>query len=236
MDAEMKTAFARKPKQTRSRQSYDRMLDAATHILEEGGLPALTLSEVSRRSKVSIGSIYCRVDGKDDLLRAVQERALGQMDREFALLLMRVRRRVLPLRELVPTVVRELANFLRRHARLLSAFMQQAAHDPVIQSAGAKSWQQTALDFELIILERRDEFGHPDPDHAAHMCFLIVYGCLARFLGFNSLDARAQGLPANWDELIDDLGLMMLGFLALDLKSATGAPGRKSRPAGQPSK
>jgi len=102
MNAEMKTVFARKPKQTRSRQSYDRMLDAATHILEEGGLPALTLSEVSRRSKVSIGSIYCRVDGKDDLLRAVQERALGQMDREFALLLMRVRRRVLPLRELVP--------------------------------------------------------------------------------------------------------------------------------------
>jgi len=229
----MRTTFARKPKQARSRQSFDRMLDAATHILEDGGLQALTLSEVSRRSKVSIGSIYCRVEGKDDLLRTVQQRALGHMDREFALLLLRVRRRELPLRELVPTVVRELANFLRRHARVLSAFMQQAAHDPVIRSAGANSWQQTALDFKLIILERRDEFGHPDPDHAAHLCFLIVYGCLARFLGFNSLDAEAQDLPANWNELIDDLGLMMLGFLALDLKSATRAPGRTARPAGQ---
>lgn len=223
----MEHAFARKPKQTRSQQSYDRMLDAATQILEAGGLQALTLSEVSRRSKVSIGSIYCRVDGKDDLLRAVQARALGQMDREFALLLTRARRRGLPLRELVPTMVRELSNFLRRHAKLLSAFMQQAATDPVIQATGAKSWQQTALDFKLILLERRDEFGHPDPDHAAEMCFIVVYGCLARFLGFNSIDGDAQGAPSNWNELIDDLGLMMLGFLALDLKSATRVPGRK---------
>jgi AcrR family transcriptional regulator len=224
----MEHAFARKPKQTRSQQSFDRMLDAATKILEEDGLAALTLSEVSRRSKVSIGSIYCRVDGKEDLMRAVQARALAQMDREFALLLTRVRRRALPLRELVPTMVRELGNFLRRHSRLLSAFMQQASTDPVIQATGARSWQQTALDFKLIILERRDEFGHPDPEHAAEMCFLIVYGCLARFLGFNSLDSEAQGLPTNWNELIDDLGLMMLGFLALDLKSATRAPGRKA--------
>lgn len=223
----MEHAFARKPKQTRSQQSYDRMLDAATKILEEGGLPALTLSEVSRRSKVSIGSIYCRVDGKDDLLRAVQVRALARMDNEFALLLTRVRRRELPLRELVPTMVRELANFLRRNAKLLSAFMQQATTDSVIQATGAKSWQQTSMDFKLILLERRDEFGHPDPDHAANMCFLIVYGCLARFLGFNSLDNEAQGLPTNWNELIDDLGLMMLGFVALDLKSATRAAGRK---------
>lgn len=224
----METAFARKPKQNRSQQSFDRMLDAATQILEEGGLSALTLSEVSRRSKVSIGSIYCRVDGKEDLLRAVQARALTQMDREFALLLTRVRRKALPLRELVPTMVKELANFLRRHSQLLSAFMQQAATDPVIQATGAKSWQQTSLDFKLIILERRDEFGHPDPEHAAEMCFLIVYGCLARFLGFNSLDSEAQGLPTNWNELIDDLGLMMLGFLALDLKSATRTTGRKA--------
>jgi AcrR family transcriptional regulator len=223
----MEHAFARKPKQTRSQQSYDRMLEAATKILNEGGLQELTLAEVSRRSKVSIGSIYCRVDGKEDLLRAVQVRSMAQMDREFALLLTRVRRRALPLRELVPTMVRELGNFLRRHSHLLSAFMQQAATDPVIQTTGAKSWQQTALDFKLILLERRAEFGHPDPEHAAEMCFLIVYGCLARFLGFNSLDSEAQGLPTNWNELIDDLGLMMLGFLALDLKTATRAPGRK---------
>lgn len=219
----MEHAFARKPKQTRSRESFDRMLDAAMQIIEEGGLAALTLAEVSRRSKVSIGSIYCRVDGKEALLRAVQARALSQMDSEFALLLTRVRRRALPLRELVPILVRELAGFLRKHSRLLSAFMQQAATDDTVRATGAKSWQQTALDFKLMLLERRDEFGHPNPDHAAEMCFIVVYGCLARFLGFNSI-GTPQGNEASWDDLIEDLGLMMLGFLALDLKKATRPP------------
>ena len=223
----MESAFARKPKQTRSRQSFDRMLDAAAKILAEGGLPALTLAEVSRRSKVSIGSIYCRVDGKEDLLRAVQARELARMDREFALLVTRVRRRQLPLRELAPTMVRELGNFLRRHAPLLSAFMQQAVSDPVLEETGGRSWQQTALDFKQVLLDRRDEFGHPDPDHAADMCFVVVYGCLARFLGFNTF-GDVRGLQFSWNDLIEDLGLMVLGFLAMDLKGAMRLPGRKA--------
>jgi AcrR family transcriptional regulator len=213
----MDHAFAREPKQARSRQSYDRMLDAATEIINEGGLPALTLAEVSRRSNVSIGSIYCRVDGKETLIREVQARTLAQMDREFALMLTRVRRRGMTLRELMPTMVREMALFLRRHSQLLSAFMQQAAIDPLIETVGRKSYQQTALDFKLILLERRNEFQHPDPEHAAEMCFNVTYGCIARFLGLGAMGVN----EGNWNRLISDLGLMTLAFLAVDLKRAT---------------
>jgi AcrR family transcriptional regulator len=215
-------AFARAPKQSRSRQSYDRMLDAAAAIIDEGGLAALTLSEVSRRSKVSIGSIYCRVEGKEALLRAVQARTLAQMDREFALMLTRVRRKEMPLRQLIPALVRELALFLRRHARLLGAFMQQAPSDPVIEAAGRKSWLQAALDFKLILLERRTEIRHPDPEHAAEMCFNVVYGCLARFLGLGSTGNN----EVQWNDLVEDLGLMMVAFLVLDLELAVQPPNK----------
>jgi AcrR family transcriptional regulator len=217
--------YARAPKQTRSRQSFDRMLDAAIEIINEGGLAALTLAEVSRRSRVSIGSIYCRVDSKDALIREVQARALTEMDHEFAMLVNRVRRKGLGLRELVPTIVRELALYLRRHARLLGAFMQQAAVDPVIESVGRKSWQQNALDFKLILLERHAEFRHPDPEHAASTCFMVVYGCLARYLGLGS---QGEGDGGGWNELIEDLGLMALGFLLMDPKQMTqsGKSGR----------
>ena len=218
----MDHAFARAPKQSRSRQSYDRMLDAAAEIIDEGGLAALTLSEVSRRSKVSIGSIYCRVDGKGSLLRAVQARTLAQMDREFALMLSRVRRKELPLRQLMPTMVRELALYLRRHARLLGAFMQHAPSDPVIADAGRKSWLQNALDYKLILLERKADFRHPDPEHAAEMCFTVTYGCLARFLGLGS-SGVSEG---NWNNLIEDLGMMTLAFVVLDLETATRSPAR----------
>src|SRR5260370_4245553 len=67
---------ARTPKQTRSRQSFDRVLDAATNILAENGFSGLTLTQVSKQARVSIRSIHSRVHSKRDLVRPLQSRAL----------------------------------------------------------------------------------------------------------------------------------------------------------------
>ncbi|MFO1466668.1 MAG: helix-turn-helix domain-containing protein [Steroidobacteraceae bacterium] len=215
---------AHAPKQARSKQSFNRVLDAATQILAEKGINGLTLTAVSRQSRVSIGSIYCRVDSKEDLLRAVQARELAEMDREFAMLVNRVRRKALPLRSLVPTMVRELALYLRRHSPLLRAFMQQSVQDEVLRTVGRKSFLQNALDFRLILLDRHAEFLHPQPEHAAETCFNVVYGCIARYLGLGAPAA----MEGDWNQLIDDLGLMALAFLVVDLKLAT-APAKNAK-------
>jgi AcrR family transcriptional regulator len=214
----MGTVHARAPKQRRSRQSFDRMIDAAIEILDQGGLSALTLAEVSRRSRVSIGSIYCRVDSKEDLIREVQVRVLTEMDHEFAALVNRVRRKALPLRELVPTMVRELALYLHRHSTLLTAFMQRGAVDSTVEKVGLKSFVQTALDFKLILLERHSEFRHPNPEHAAATCFTVVYGTLARFLGLGVNFNPGSTREADWRLLIEDLGVMALAYLVVDVK------------------
>src|SRR5439155_8476116 len=62
---------SREPLQGRSRASFERMLEAAEKLLVERGSDEFTLSDVSKAGKVSIGSIYCRFDSKDDLIRAV---------------------------------------------------------------------------------------------------------------------------------------------------------------------
>lgn len=222
MEQLVDTPHSRAPKQRRSRESYDRMIEAATELLKEGGLGALTLAAVSRRSRVSIGSIYCRVDGKDALLREVQAIVLKQMEHEFALLVNRVRRRQLPLRELVPTMVWEFAHYLRRHAALLAAFMQQGDRDPIVEQVGARSYAQTVTDFNLVLLERRSEFRHPDPEHAATTVFTVAYAALARYLGLNSGAPGHGGAgEGNWQQLVEDLGLMSLAFISLDLSGIT---------------
>lgn len=210
----MDTLYARTPKQRRSRESYERMVEAAIEILREKGLEGLTLSEVSRRSRVSIGSIYCRVQSKEHLLREVQARVLGEMEHEFAMLVNRVRRRMLPLRELVPVLVRELALFLRRHATLLNAFMQQAQRDEHMAAEGQRSYSQAMLDFKLLLLEHQTDFGHPDPERATSACFIIVYGALARYLGLGAIPGEHSGAgEGDWKQLVEDLGLMALAFL-----------------------
>lgn len=235
MEQNLDTSHARAPKQRRSRESYDRMVEAAIDLMKEGGIAALTLSAVSRRSRVSIGSIYCRVDSKEALVREVQAVVLQQMEREFALLVNRVRRRQLPLRELVPAIVWELANYLRRHAQLLAAFMQQADRDPLVEEVGRKSYQQNLLDFQLVLLERKAEFHHPDPEHATSTCFSVIYAALARYLGLNSGVPGHQGAgQGNWQLLVEDLGLMSLAFVMLDISravDAAGGPGRHRKSA-----
>lgn len=207
--------FANAPKQDRSRASFERVLDAATTLLAEKGYAQFTLSELSRRAKVSIGSIYCRVQSKDDLIRQVQVRTLEQYDLEFGALINRLRRKSMPLTELVPAAVKELGEFHRRHAAILSAFMARAPADPVIEATGRKAYQQTVLDFKMLLLERRKEIRHPDPDRAVETCHSVIYSSVARFLGLSSRDAIGEG---NWAELIEDLGQMSLCFLLSDRK------------------
>jgi AcrR family transcriptional regulator len=212
-------AYCKPPKQNRSRQSFDRALDAAAAILAEDGLRALTLSGVSRRSKVSIGSIYSRVTGKEDLIRAVQIRVLEKLDHEFSGIVNRLRRRSLRLAELVPILIREHALYLRRHAPVLNAFMEVAPRDSVVQSLGRKYHGQSALDFKLLLLERRAEIKHPNPEQAVETCFVIVFGVLARYLGLGvASDEDAGQGSGDWERIVEDLGLMSLAFLATDLR------------------
>lgn len=66
----------RRPVQQRSRQRYERMLDACAGLLDEGGPVGLTTKEVALRAEVPIGTLYQFFGGKADLLAALAERNL----------------------------------------------------------------------------------------------------------------------------------------------------------------
>ena len=69
----------RPPKQRRSRESYERVLDAAHTLLEENGFEGFTVQEVAARSDVSVGAIYERFGNKESLLRSVHARLMDSM-------------------------------------------------------------------------------------------------------------------------------------------------------------
>ena len=70
----------REPKQERSRRSFERVQDAALALLVERGPDAFTLAEVCTRADASMGAIYNRVNGKDDLIRLIHEREMARVD------------------------------------------------------------------------------------------------------------------------------------------------------------
>src|SRR5438094_10457784 len=66
--------WVRPPQQERSRQTLDRLLDAAEAIIAERGVDGANVADVATRAGSSIGAFYARFHDKEGLLRTLFER------------------------------------------------------------------------------------------------------------------------------------------------------------------
>lgn len=65
-----------RPRQARSRETVDALLEAAAQVFERHGYAAGTTNRIAARAGVSIGSLYQYFPGKDAILLAIVERHL----------------------------------------------------------------------------------------------------------------------------------------------------------------
>lgn len=68
----------KKPRQQRSRATWEAILDAAAQLFGQLGYAATTTNKVAERAGVSIGSLYQYFPDKDALLLALAERHLAE--------------------------------------------------------------------------------------------------------------------------------------------------------------
>src|SRR3954454_17614475 len=69
----------RPPKQRRSREAWNRVLDAGVALLEDGGHEAFTIAAVCERAQVAPRALYARVDTKEALFLAVYEHGIARL-------------------------------------------------------------------------------------------------------------------------------------------------------------
>ncbi len=74
----------KRPRQQRSREMVDRILDAAAHLFEERGYQKTTTNHVAQEAGASIGSLYQYFPNKDSLLAGIAERHLAESMEEFS--------------------------------------------------------------------------------------------------------------------------------------------------------
>lgn len=200
----------RPPKQARSIETWNRVLDVAERFLRDRGQDDFTIQEISVESGISIGSLYFRVANRDELIHLVQERVLARLEPEESGL------RGLPragatLQETVALAIPSLAEFLRVNAGILRAFMLRGISDPKVSAAGKASHSQMMSSFSRVLLSHRDEIGHPDPEHAVKAMGNLVYGALARYLGLGALASSQDEL--DWEAMKADLVRVTILFL-----------------------
>ncbi len=68
------------PQQARSRASLQKVLTAAEHVLAHRGIEEFTVGAVAEQAELSVGAIYRRFSGKEQLLHAVKDQLLRQLE------------------------------------------------------------------------------------------------------------------------------------------------------------
>ena len=70
--------WVRPPRQARSQETLDRILDAAEALVAEKGFGDATVADIARRAESSVGAFYARFKDKEGLLYALYERYFEQ--------------------------------------------------------------------------------------------------------------------------------------------------------------
>jgi AcrR family transcriptional regulator len=199
------------PKQQRSRESLERVLEAATAVLEEGGYEAFGVQEVSQRAGVGVGVVYARLGSKEALFMAVHARMLASLAADRDELLGSIDAHAGSMAGLVAAVVAAKAEMFRRHQKLLRVFMVRAETDRWILDRGARSSDASARAFAEPLLARRDEIRHPDPELAVDVAYRLVYDTLARRIMRGATFASSRVIE--WAELVHELGGACAAYL-----------------------
>jgi len=221
-------ALVRPPRQRRSRESFNRAVEAGIDLLEQRGYEAFTIAEISHRAGVSVGSIYARFGSKEELFLAVQDLALKRLDNEVERLLDPDRWHGREPAEFVPAAVGALVEVVHRHERLMGALVRRGAADERVLARGSASAHRSALAFTNVLLMRRDAIRHPDPEVAADMCYRMVFGALLRRIAYGpTFEAPVRH---SWERFTQELAAACTAYLLCEPGRAPEGRRRPTRP------
>lgn len=159
----------RRPQQSRSEISAERMLDAAEALLEIGGLGAVTVAAVAERAGTSNGSLYHRFGDRAGLLRALHERSFSAMVEETGAAFLLADALADDDAAAHHLASAALAIF-GRHRAAMRAFLVEMADDPAVH---ARNDAVTAAIREVVTTWLVQRFGaRPD---AAEDAFGLLY-------------------------------------------------------------
>jgi len=201
------------PQQERSRATLRRMLDAAETLMEDGTFERATVAEIVKRADTSVGAFYARFADKEALFHMVQLRFLTGARKRLEALTDKTRWTDAPLADVVRAVVSEIVTWFRRWRGVMAALELHARmrRDPVlderIKDFNDVGWSQVAE----LLLSRRAEIGHPNPDRAARLGFAFVTASLRELIVFG--EGLMTPVSATDEELATELATALLAYL-----------------------
>src|SRR5262249_43209167 len=179
--------WVRPPRQARSQQTLDRILDTAETLISEKGFDDTPVAEIARRAGSSVGSFYSRFPAKGALLGAISERFLAQAIATADAALDPMRWQRASIDEICAAFVRFLIEIHREQRGLLRAFALRARVDPEFQARRERLVEHVGAALSALLFAHRGEIQHADPQRAAAFALTMVFSSLEHTILFGEL-------------------------------------------------
>lgn len=202
--------------QSRSVETRERILVATEALLREKTFDALSVQEIARRARSSVGSLYHQFGDKDALLPELYRRHCHDVIAGVDAFVTEERASDSTLSELVTKIVGRFVDLHRRQHGLLRALVLRA-HAAPAERANERpdAMEQILPRLADLVATRRSEIAHPNPRAAARIGILVLLATLRERLLFPMTSARSLGIPER--SLARELRRVLLSYLTAEL-------------------
>jgi AcrR family transcriptional regulator len=203
--------WVRPPRQARSQETLDRILDAAEALVAEKGFEDSPVSEIVQRANSSVGAFYARFHDKEGLLHALYERYYDEAVATAEATLAPARWEGAGTPEMIDAVIHFLVSIFRERRGLMRAFVVRNHTHPEFQARQQRLSHHVIARLSALLLERRDQLSHPDPDRATRFAMMLVFSTLETMILFGEM--RSSLLTLSDDDLAGELTRSTLAYL-----------------------
>lgn len=215
------TAAVKLPRaqQRRSKETLRRILDAFEAELEDKTFEEITVGELCKSARCSVGSFYGRVESKEALLDHLRERVYGDVDDRLAVLFAAERSHGRALPDVVREQLEALVDFHVARRGVIRAV--------IVQARRHRSFAEHTKQFNAEVLARaahswllhREEMTVPDPVIAVEQAVLMAAGYLREAVVFSDLWPGSR--PLEPEAALEHLHQMILGYLGCPIPQET---------------
>ncbi len=207
------TTWIHAPRQARSQDTTDRILQAVGRLIETRDLDQVSVTDIARAAQISIGGFYARFPGKAAVLHALDEYILGLAATEVRRKMAADKLEGLPIQDVVQTYIRLAVGFFSKHRVMIrQIYLKSRSSGDAAYVARTQAFNEKAHgQLRDRLLERAAAITHPDPEAACTFAVMMVSATMRESILFSDRKMNLSTLAGR--ELCSELTRAFCNYL-----------------------
>jgi AcrR family transcriptional regulator len=210
---QLQTIGYKRPKQNRSERTSERIIAAALDLFSKKPFEEVSVGDIARKARVSIGGFYARFESKETLLSWFDEHFLDREKEQRTLQFREDRWKGKSIAEVVEAYLKRGASYLRKYKPLLSRITLNVRSGPESKELKRAREFNAAVhkSFIDLLMSRKKEICHPDPDFAITFALMAVTAAMREQILFG--ERHLNPVDVSDTKLIQELTRMFLSYI-----------------------